>query len=346
MVHATNAWASHLLPPLRKKIIPVRGNMSAQRPGLGLGKILEAGSVLPSGQDIRDDPRDNKSWLGTRSFVFFSGTTEDRWDYLTQLPVDPPASQQSTSSSPLHYPPSSGEFMFGGGLIQGGFAERAFFEEVGNVDDSGWNMGVSAYLSGALGVYFGNSWGEEGRDSGSAVAKTIGDKFAEAGGADIMRGRVKKLWGGIIGISADSMPWVGRLPEKVSGRETPTIEAVDPSDSWVVIDDGRYDEFIDGNISDDASPTTGTSPMLAKAAQRLATPGEWISAGYSGEGMVHAWLSGKALAFMVLGKDKDGVGSCGDTGVAYTDQGLQDWFPDVFRVTEKRWKKANIDDFF
>ncbi|KAK0443329.1 uncharacterized protein EV420DRAFT_1278006, partial [Desarmillaria tabescens] len=50
---------------------------------------------------------------------------------------------------------------------------------------------------------------------------------------------------------------------------------------------------------------------------------EWIAAAYSGEGMMHACMSGKALAYMVLGKDVD-------------------WLPAPFRMTEKRWKKANI----
>ena len=60
------------------------------------------------------------------------------------------------------------------------------------------------------------------------------------------------------------------------------------------------------------------------------TPGEWISASYSGEGMVHAWLCAKALAYMVLDAEEDG--------------GLKEWFPEVMRVTEERWKKANVDD--
>jgi hypothetical protein len=53
-----------------------------------------------------------------------------------------------------------------------------------------------------------------------------------------------------------------------------------------------------------------------------AAPGEWITAGYSRKGMVHAWLSGKALAGMALGCE------------------VEEWFPDIMKVTEKRWKKA------
>ena len=63
--------------------------------------------------------------------------------------------------------------------------------------------------------------------------------------------------------------------------------------------------------------------------QFTAPPGEWISAGYTGEGMVHAWMSGKALAYMLLGADAE----------------IKPWFPEILRISEERWKKANLEDF-
>lgn len=60
----------------------------------------------------------------------------------------------------------------------------------------------------------------------------------------------------------------------------------------------------------------------------LAAPGEWIAAGYSGEGMAHAFLSGRAVAYMLLGQE----------------EAIKDWFPDSLRVTEQRWKKARAED--
>ncbi|KAK0245304.1 FAD dependent oxidoreductase-domain-containing protein [Armillaria nabsnona] len=36
IVHATNGWISHLLAPMRGRIVPVRGHMTAQRVGTGL----------------------------------------------------------------------------------------------------------------------------------------------------------------------------------------------------------------------------------------------------------------------------------------------------------------------
>ncbi|KIV96389.1 hypothetical protein PV10_00267 [Exophiala mesophila] len=49
--------------------------------------------------------------------------------------------------------------------------------------------------------------------------------------------------------------------------------------------------------------------------------GEWIAAGFNGYGMVHSWLSGKALASMIQGREDE----------------ILDWFPrEEFACTEKR----------
>ncbi|KAI0050122.1 FAD dependent oxidoreductase [Auriscalpium vulgare] len=57
--------------------------------------------------------------------------------------------------------------------------------------------------------------------------------------------------------------------------------------------------------------------------------GEWMAAGYSGEGMVHAWMCGRALAYMILGVEDE--------------MQLSEWFPAVYRVSEARWKKATLE---
>ena len=98
------------------------------------------------------------------------------------------------------------------------------------------------------------------------------------------------MWTGILGLSADMKPWVGRVPTKISGRREPRAQK-----------------------------------------SRLAPPGEWIAAGYSGEGMVHAWLSGRALAFMLLS---------GKT----SEKGCETELPPPFLITVKRWETANIED--
>ncbi|KAJ7115955.1 FAD dependent oxidoreductase [Mycena epipterygia] len=279
VVHATNAWASHLLAPMRGKIVPVRGHMSAQRPGMGLGRIGHPASANDSVLTLADtDSNAGHSWLGTRSFVIYSGR---RYDYLTQQP-------SASAKSQSLYPPPAAEFMFGGGVAHGEMAERAFMTEVGITDDRSWNLDTGAYLGGALSMYFGG-WGPEGRDIESTDDLAV---LPYAAPEESDEGRVKKLWTGILGVSADGRPWVGRLPVKISGR---------------------------------VEPRSKRKP--ARKMTLLAPPGEWISAGYSGEGMVHAYMSGKALAHMVLGHDLNG--------------GL----PEAFLATEARWKKANIKDF-
>ncbi|KAI0344212.1 FAD dependent oxidoreductase [Trametopsis cervina] len=255
IVHATNGWVSHLLEPMREKVIPVRGTMSAQRPGT---------SLSPTTLD------------GQRSYVFHPGGMG--YDYLTQLP------------SGEH------ELMFGGGWASG---VDSILSEIGCSDDSVFNFNTAGHLAGLLPYYFRSSaWGREKEP----VADSYSGESVEWG-----QGRTKSQWSGILGISADGLPWVGRLSSKLSGRnEPPPSSAPTP----------RY--------------TQKETKLAIKApAPVTAAPGEWISAGYTGEGMVHAWMSGKAAAHMVLGADDE----------------IKSWFPEILRITEKRWKKANLEDF-
>lgn len=244
IVHATNAWCSHLLERMRGKIVPLRGNMSAQRPGRSLPQATP-----------------------NRSHVLFSAPVG--FDYLTQLPD------------------GGRELMLGSALAQHG---QIGYEEIGITDDSEYNKRIGAHLSGMLPRYFGeNNWGAEEQPS---------DEDAEAGW---WPGRVKAIWSGILGISADWTPWVGRVPTEISRRQEPPLSS---------------------------SPRSCSSPDKQDTTLFGSHPGEWIAAGYSGEGMVHAWLCGKALAEMILN---------GERGA-----GLADWFPDVMHITLKRWKKTTL----
>ncbi|KAK7688053.1 hypothetical protein QCA50_008423 [Cerrena zonata] len=74
----------------------------------------------------------------------------------------------------------------------------------------------------------------------------------------------------------------------------------------------------------DPSHSSSATPKTDKLVKLTSPPGEWIAAGYTGEGMVHAWMSGRALASMVLNDE----------------EGIKDWFPEILRINEKRWKKA------
>ncbi|RPD70826.1 FAD dependent oxidoreductase [Lentinus tigrinus ALCF2SS1-7] len=203
---------------------------------------------------------------GMRSFVFYRGSTG--YDYLTQLPT------------------GEHELMFGGGWATACEDSRGL-PEIGISDDSVVNHAGQSYLAGALPQFFGlRNWGEDAKPDAQSVTGE---------GLPWGEGRTKAQWSGILGISADMLPWVGRLPAKVSGR---------------------------------APPKPGGTPTGEKT--QTAAAGEWIAAGYTGEGMVHAWMSGKALAHMVLDKEDE----------------IREWFPDILRVTEKRWKEANMEKLF
>ncbi|KAG2339586.1 nucleotide-binding domain-containing protein [Suillus weaverae] len=219
IIHATNGWASTLLEKFRSKIIPFRGNMTAQRPGQSL-------------------PIPDSNPTSHRSFIFY--TRPIGYECLTQLPT------------------REHELMLGGGFAQ---YNNEGYKAMGNTDDTTYSTRIGAHLSSVLPRCFGeNNWGREGVPLQGAMGSG-------------RRGRVKALWSGILGISVDLIPWVGRLPRVNSEKE--------------------------------------------QGVHVGAAPGEWIAAGHSGEGTVHAWLRGKALAEMALGRE------------------VEEWFPDIMRVSER-----------
>ncbi|KAF7978979.1 hypothetical protein HWV62_44233 [Athelia sp. TMB] len=211
----------------------------------------------------------SKSTLdGRRTFVFYR--QKSGYDYLTQM------------RSGEH------ELMVGGGFGSG--SEDALYRNVGNADDSDYELSLAGHLSGIVPVHFGEkNWGAEKQPA-------FHDRDANDG-VEWNQGRVKAIWSGTVALSADLLPWVGRLPEKLAGRPCP--------------------------------PPSSTPSIDSLHAPLTAPPGEWVSACYTGEGMVHAWLCARALAHMVLGTEKEG--------------GVGDWFPEQMRVTTKRWEKADAE---
>jgi len=183
---------------------------------------------------------------GKRSYTFVGAT--NGFDYLTQLPT------------------GERELMFGGGI---GHASNDGFGEMGLAKDDSYDADIAGYLNGALPTHFGlANWGYEG-------------KVQEADTNPWHHGRTKAIWTGIFGWSADGLPWVGRVPDKLTGRDSTHC------------------------------------PKFS---------GEWITAGFSGEGMTAAWMCGQALGKMLLADNAN----------------LEiDWFPNQLRITEKRWRRAS-----
>ncbi|EPQ55850.1 FAD dependent oxidoreductase [Gloeophyllum trabeum ATCC 11539] len=176
IVHATNAHVSHLLPGLREKILPLRGQMTSLLP-------VPREPNLPGGA--------SRSW----SFIYERG-----FDYLTIRP--------------------SGHIMYGGGWAQSG---NQGLDDVGVAADDDQALFASAHLLGILPSIFDPK-----------VLKGV---------------EVEGRWTGSLGMSADWLPWVGKVPQSVSRRKG---------------------------------------------------GGEWVSAGYTGEGMVNAWGCGEALGKMIM----------------------------------------------
>ncbi|KAH7364831.1 FAD dependent oxidoreductase-like protein [Rhexocercosporidium sp. MPI-PUGE-AT-0058] len=152
------------------------------------------------------------------------------YEYITQRPGKPDAANGLGA-----------EIMIGGGSIH---VDGTGLNEVGQWDDDKVEQPIGSYLAGALPVSFrSNFWGEDA--DGSSV---------------------KSMWTGIMGLTCDLMPLVGRISPSLTKRVAKT--------------GGRQD-------------TENESPA----------PAEWISAGFNGSGMVLTWLSGVAVALQILGRE-------------------------------------------
>lgn len=89
-----------------------------------------------------------------------------------------------------------------------------------------------------------------------------------------------------------------------------------------------------------AVPTdNSTSPDAPKNKGGLKGSGQWIAAGFSGEGMVRSWLSGTATAIMILGQENERL----SRGVGRPAGKLDDWFPTKeLSITPERLQKAHV----
>jgi len=176
-------------------------------------------------------------------------------------------------------------------MFGGGFAlgGKLSTTEIGEADDGGYNITVASHIAGSLPLYFGlDNWGAEAEKAKESQWE---------------KGRLKALWTGVIAFSTDGRPWVGRVPAKASGRTPPALTA---------------------------TPKRTKAGGSEHAGAELLTdgPGEWMAAGYSGEGMTNAWQSGRALAYMLLGVEQE--------------TRMDEWFPEIMRTGEKRLKQASI----
>lgn len=144
VVVATNGYTANLLPRMQGLIVPLRGQVTAQRPG----------SKLPG-------------LTTTYSFIYKEG-----YEYMITRPPGTP---------------DANTIVIGGGL---GTLPHQGASEYGNTNDAGLNGEISTYLFDCTERYFGHNWGD-----------------------DREGGRLVKEWSGVMGATADGLPYVGAVPD-------------------------------------------------------------------------------------------------------------------------------------
>lgn len=112
------------------------------------------------------------------------------------------------------------------------------------------------------------------------------------------------------------------------------LSAVFGHENWGAAPGSAVEQMWTGNMgfSADGFPWVGRLPgsLTGRGKDTDREGSEWVSAAFSGEGMVLAWLCGKALGKMLLLHDE------------LLDREFADlsWFPKQMLVTEERGKKA------
>lgn len=113
------------------------------------------------------------------------------------------------------------------------------------------------------------------------------------------------------------------------------LSAVFGRNNWGNVARQSVEQMWTGNMgfSADGLPWVGQLPgsTTQRGLHDEEQGAEWVSAAFSGEGMVLAWLCGKALATMLLIKDDK---------LLETESTDLSWFPEQMLVTEDRVKKA------
>ncbi|KAH8657696.1 FAD dependent oxidoreductase-domain-containing protein [Xylariales sp. PMI_506] len=162
------------------------------------------------------------------------------------------------------------------------------------------SSGGEMMLGGALRKARNHGLQEFGALDDTTVNKLVGahlegmleSVFGPEGWGEVSEPHVKAAWTGIMGFTVDGQPWIGKLPYELTERKAVS--------------------------------------SVYERKKHQATPAEWAAAGFSGQGMISAWLAGKALALMLLQHE-------GRHDVAATpEDDLSAWFPEPLRITDDR----------
>lgn len=223
---------------------------------------------------------------GARSWSIVYG---DGFDYVTQRPSTTTDGSGSAAAASASAP---GKVLLGGGWR---YSRERGLDMLGVYDDARLDPGTVAHNLGVLPAIFQPNWGQP-------VAGVAGDE--EDG---------PQVWSGVVALTADGLPLVGRLDPRITGRD------------------------VVGGGGGGGGEGEGEGKPGAEVA-----PGEWIAASFMGDGMVWAWLCGTALGVMLAGTEED---AGPQTAVPGRPEGrLTEWFPPELLATYERVGKMDIAD--
>jgi glycine/D-amino acid oxidase-like deaminating enzyme len=114
---------------------------------------------------------------------------------------------------------------------------------------------------------------------------------------------VLQLWSGCMGFTTDLVPFVGEISPVFTKRR-------------------RVFKKTNGTPSEPGSTS----------------PNEWITAGFNGDGMVLAWLSGTAVGLTLLGREDVHL----EARPGRPAGKVMDWLPEELRLSESRIRDSNI----
>lgn len=140
-----------------------------------------------------------------------------------------------------------------------------------------------------------------------------------------------------IGISTDS-----NLNMYASMHLRGVLGSIFSPENWGTVTEPAVKAMWTGNMgfSSDGLPWVGRLPASLTGRKISKRGAEWAAAAFSGEGMVHAWLCGKALVEMMFS-----YVSAGDDQHEDEDEDdikIPGWFPEQMVVSEERVKTAKL----
>lgn len=140
------------------------------------------------------------------------------------------------------------------------------------------------------------------------------------------------------GIADLGIPTDDKLSVYIDIHLSGALSAVFGHKTWGNLQGDPIQAMWTGNMgfSTDGFPWVGKLPTSATHRPQPAgekSGAEWVCAAFGGEGMVQAWLCGKALATMLLQHD-DQLGSSTESDLS--------WFPEQMFVSERRFAEAEI----